>query len=408
MHSLFNSLGSNYSFEFVLHSLVATIFSGQSELEKLKSQLKKVYSGTEVLTVYKGRDAIEACLRVLLPSGSTVITQAFSCSAVEEGLVRAKMKPVYADIGKTGSNMTLETISQAYKKHPQAIAVLVQHSLGVPADSIAIKQWCTKHGLLLIEDLAQGVGGVDTLGNDVGSTADAVVFSFGRDKIVDAVSGGAVVFRMLTKIQKERLIKTKNMIARLPILIVITDMLYPIITFLIRTTHHFGLGKVIFVVAKKIGLLSNPVISKTHQMCWMHPAYAKLALIQFKNISKQIEHRKKISRQYVASLEGISVKWLVDTTILKMASNLRMNFVCENKTQVERIISGLKKEQIYVSDRWYREAVDCGSFACKTAYILGECPNAEKLVDRIVNLPTHRNISVNDVVRICAVIRNIL
>lgn len=405
MKSIFNSLGSNYSLGFVLSSLSGILFSKKSALTELELKLLSTYKGKELLLLYKGRDAIEACCSVLLPAGSAVITQAFSCYAVEEGIARAGMKPIYADIGKSGSNMTLETIKSAYKAHPESKAVLIQHSLGVPAESVEIRNWCTKHGLVLIEDVAQGIGGVDSLGDAVGTNADAVIFSFGKDKIIDAVSGGAVLFRTLTTQQRERLTELKNRIAILPFSIVLQDMLYPLVTSLIRNTHQFGVGKIVFVLAKKSGLLASPIVSKTSKMCWMHPTYAELALRQLRSLSAQLKHRKTIVKKYMDFFADFPIQLLASREVVHNASNLRLSILCDNTKQVEQIIGALKKKHMYISDRWYKQAVDCGSFACKTAYIPSSCPNAELLASRIVNLPTHRNIGTDEVNRICAAIR---
>ncbi len=403
MQSIFNSLGSNYSLKFVTTSLRSILYAPKSNVTKLEEYLIKTYGG-KVLNLYKGRDAIEACCRVLLQPGSEVITQAFSCYAVEEGIVRAGMQPVYTDIGKSGTNLDVASITVAFKNHPNAKAVLIQHSLGIPADSVGIKKWCEKQGLLLIEDVAQGIGGVDSEGAVLGSNADAVVFSFGKDKIVDAVSGGSVVFRKLNDEQEERLFDVKNMVEKLPFVFVYEDLLYPDTTSLIRKTHHFGLGKIVFAISKALGLLSNPIQSKTDKMTWMHPAYAGLALLQFKNLERQLQHRREMSQEYFELLKESNLEILIEENEIKKASNLRFSLRCKNLEQVEKLVRALKKNRIYVSDRWYRKAVDCGSFAYKTAYKNGSCKNAELLVEQVLNLPTHREMTVGKVQKICKII----
>jgi dTDP-4-amino-4,6-dideoxygalactose transaminase len=341
-----------------------------------------------------------------------VITQAFSCYAVEEGIVRAGMKAVYADVGTNSINLDIETLSEALKKYPNAKAVLVQHSLGVPADSAAIKKWCDQHGLLMVDDVAQGVGGLDEIGEIIGKKADAVILSFGKDKIIDAVSGGSVVVKNMDEEKRERLEDVKTKIGKLPFHIVYQDMIYPDLTSFIRRTHHFGLGKVIFVAAKALDLLGSPIMSRTHKMTWMHPAYAKLALLQYGGLEKQLEHRRTIALEYFDCFQRHGVKdshqggieMLITKEEIKRASNQRFNIRLSDFNQVEKVVTALKKQRIYISDRWYRKAVDCGSFACKTAYQNGSCPNAELLATQIINLPTHREINSKIVKKICKII----
>jgi dTDP-4-amino-4,6-dideoxygalactose transaminase len=58
-----------------------------------------------------------------------------------------------------------------------------------------------------------------------------------------------------------------------------------------------------------------------------------------------------------------------------------------------------------LTDRWYRDPVDCGRLQCETHYQTGSCPNAEKMSDTIINLPTHAKITVADAEKIIIVIK---
>jgi perosamine synthetase len=406
MKSIFNSLGSNYSIKFVYTSLFSILNSKKSDLILLENFLSKTYEG-EALTLYKGRDAIEASCRVLLDKKSKVITQAFSCSAVEEGIVRAGMHAVYADIG-VSTNLNIATLKSVFKKHPDAKAVLVQHSLGVAADIKEIQRWCKQNGMFLIEDVAQGIGGVDEVDNLLGANADAVVFSFGRDKITDAVSGGAVVFRNMDDEREKRLLDVKAEIKKLPFHFVYYDLIYPNITSLIRRTHHIVIGKIILLVCKYLGMLDSPVKSKVDYMTWMHPAYAKLALLQFKDLEKQIAHRKKMSTEYFNCFNGSEIVALINKEQINQSSNLRFSIRCKDNKQVNQFITVLKNNNVYVSDRWYRSAVDCGNFDLNTSYKKGSCPNAELLATQVLNLPTHREINSQKVKKICKILLNLL
>lgn len=408
MRSIFNSLGSNYSIPFISTSLWSIFGSKKSDLFRLEQLLTEKYSRKEervsVVTVYKGRDAIEVALKILLEKGDAVITQAFSCYAVEEGIVRAGMRPVYADIDSDTTNVSVTTLEDAFKKDKRAKAVLIQHSLGIPADSVAIRNWCKKNGLLLIEDVAQGIGGVDKNGESLGLHADAVVLSFGKDKIVDAISGGAVVFKNSNPALAEKIEDFRKAISQVPFVYVYEDLIYPDITSFIRKTHHFGLGKVLMVICKFLGLLGSPIKSKTDAVTAMHPAYARLALFQFASLERQILHRRRMAETYFKLLHETSLEPLFDISELKRASNLRFSVRCKDLEEVNFLIAELKKQRIYVSDRWYRSAVDCGSFNCKTVYKNGSCKNAEDLSQQILNLPTHREMDERKVQKICRII----
>ena len=411
MKSLFNSLGSHYSFFESLSFLQAFLFAGKSEIFELEAHIKKTYSQVpqeaHVVTVYKGRDAIQLCLQVLLPKSSQVITQAFTCHAVQEAIVKAGMKVVFADITAGTSNLSVATLTQALQKNPQAQAVLVQHSLGIPADSYAIKKWCTQHNLLFIEDLAQGIGGVDSKGIPLGVTADAVVFSFGRDKIIDAVAGGAVLFKNPTTQQKETLQTLRAAIVKLPFSVVFLDALYPFFTWLIRATYDIGIGKIIFVIAQKLTILNSAVVSRTNRMSWMHPVYARFALTRFATLNTQLTSRKEKALAYFSQLQDSEITLLHTLASIEAGSNLRFSVVLKDSAQVTQVVRILKQNNIHVSDRWYRKAVDSGNQNYPSEYVTGSCPNAEFLAERVLNLPTHRFVTKQHIETITTLLKQV-
>lgn len=407
MKPIFNSLGSNYSFSFAIKAFremfkFKSNLTEQKYLAELSDYLSNIYEGKSYL-FYKGRDAIEFALRVLFEEKkSKVLTQGFSCYAIEEGISRAGMIPVYVDIGDKSSNMTVDSIEKSFEKNKDAKAVFVQHSLGIPADILAIRKWCDKNNLFLIEDLAQAIGGVDSNGEKLGKFSDVVIFSFGRDKIIDAISGGAVVFKKLTEQQKQLIDALQlNKVANISKEIFVKDMLYPLITFLGRNTHQLYLGKVILKLAKNLKLITSPTISPTNKMTRMNSSYAMLALDVIKNIDEQLLNRKKISKYFFGNISNENVEIVNTKESIKEGSNLR--FLIKTK-KVNELIEYFKINDIYLSDRWYRSAVDCGTFNCKTVYEKGMLKNAENLSEVVVNLPTHKNISMDDASRIVDVL----
>lgn len=146
MKYIFNSLGSNYSFDFVMESLKLLVFRPKYYVnnDKLAKYLQTYYKGVAFL-FYKGRGAITSCLNGFsVREGDRVLIQAFTCLAVEEGVLASGSEPVFVDVGKKSLNMTLSNLKKAYKKHPKSKAVIVQHTLGYPADIEVISKWCEK------------------------------------------------------------------------------------------------------------------------------------------------------------------------------------------------------------------------------------------------------------------------
>lgn len=388
---MFNSLGSNYNLSFVLTALRNLGGSDAKYEKELKRALEKKFKGQATL-VYKGRDAIELILKSFtIGEGDLVLTQAFTCHAIEEAITRVGAEPVYVDLVKAGLNPSVETLQVAFEKashdkDKKVKAVLVQHTLGIPADVEKIAAWCKKRKLMLIEDLAQGVFGVDKNGQELGAAGQAVVLSFGRDKILDGVAGGAAIIKPTPP-------KKITVARQVPQSVINKDMLYPLLTWLIRKTHSIGIGKLIFKLAKMTKLLTSPVASPLEEVAAMPAAHARLALLALKQAPAQIAHRRKIARLYNQLIDNKNqqIKKLLTEDIINRGSNQRYLLWVKSPNE---LIKYLKKKKVFISDRWYRQAVDSGSLACTSVYKPGSCPNAEDLAQHIINLPTHINISL--------------
>jgi dTDP-4-amino-4,6-dideoxygalactose transaminase len=421
------SLGAHYSSHFVTKSiglwwqtLVSKTSQAGAATDQLKNQLKKQFGGQIVLT-YKGRDAIELALKAhgLTNTRDVVLTQAFTCFAIEEAIIRAGATPGYVDIGEGQLNMTVKTLEQAHERINQAgqsaKAVIVQHSLGHPAEIAKIAAWCKTKQLLLIEDLAQSFGAAATdsktnltnqanldkqvsptkpIGQPLGSLADVVILSFGRDKIIDAVSGGGVIFRTPSKQNFQLSQPAKTMILK--------DLAYPLLTWLIRTTYNWGLGKLIHKIATAVHLMTNPTQSPTNQVTGLPESLATLALLQLEQIDQAHQHRAQIAQLYLSELSNTPLQFITNQKDLESASLLR---VAGTTNQPLGLLNFLKRHNIHLYDRWYRSPVDCGKLNCPTKYQPSSCSNAEQLANTIINLPTHQKITSRDAKKIIKLIK---
>ncbi|MGI5827416.1 MAG: DegT/DnrJ/EryC1/StrS family aminotransferase [Patescibacteria group bacterium] len=393
MQPIFNSLGSNYPLSFIflaLRQIVRNKRGKQKDSDTLKSILEKQFGGKCYL-FYKGRDAIEYSLKAVgIRKGDSVIIQAFTCYAIEESIVRSGATPVFADLASNSLNPTLETLEKAYRKAKKPKAVLIQHTLGFPAEICKIRRWCNRKKLLLIEDLAQAFGGKGDDNKVLGTNGDIVILSFGKDKILDGVSGGGCVIKIShnhIQISSRRVEEGQ----------VVKDMFYPLVTWVIRRTYLLGLGKLLHEVARLTKLIVSPVVSYSKEPLALPEHYAALVLHQLNELDKQLAHRRAIAKLYAVKLRGGQIQ----LKTLTKASNLRFPVTV---SQPDSLTKYLRVKNIYIEDRWYKRAVDCGSLCCKTVYKNGECPNAEKWAATIINLPTHKSITKKEASKIIQVI----
>jgi dTDP-4-amino-4,6-dideoxygalactose transaminase len=385
--SIFNSLGSNYDFAFILQSLKKP---NKNSKQKLREFLEKKYKGRVELT-YKGRQAIELALKSLnLPEGSRIAVTGFTCIAVIEVIEKNNLSPVYLDIDPKTLNFTPQELEDKIKKESFRAAI-IQNTLGYPCDIEEILKVCRKHKIVLIEDLAHSIGAIYRNGKEAGALGDLACLSFSQDKSIDAVSGGAIVIRnSKLKVQKSKLqLKNKNFSR---------DRYYPLFTFLIRITYPVGLGKILHFIFRSLHLLSDPM--KNSNETQMPDWHAGLALYGFENLERTLAHRRKVAKVYADNLPNKLISNEI-VKVINQGTNLRFPIFLENR---EKLIEYLKRRGVYISDIWYDGVVSPVKYLGLARYPKNSCPNSEKVSLNILNLPTHINTSEKDAYKICNLI----
>lgn len=372
--SIFNSLGSNYNFKYVWQSLFA---DGHDQNRKLVNFLEEKYKGKVFLT-YKGRETLTLFLKILnLPKGSCVAINGFTCYAVFKAIEVAGYKPICLDLNKENSdlNFTPEALIESLKENKNIKVVVIQNTLGYSCDIEKIEEICKEKKLILIEDLAHCIGTKYFDSREAGTVGDFIALSFSQDKIIDAVSGGALIIRN-KKYQNHNLASQGETLRSYQ---QFKDKIYPLLTFKIRKTYNFGFGKIFHYILRSLNLLSKPMQEGLYDFYFLSNWYCNLVIYEFKNLSKQLNHRKEIAKIYAKNLnKKILQKRIVNK--INLSSNLRFPIFVENRGD---LIKFLKKDKIFVSDIWYDS-------------VSPECPNAVAISKTILNLPTHINISEKD------------
>jgi len=373
----FNSLGSNYNLQYVFKSLLS---DSNKQNQKLKNFLQEKYGG-KVTLVYKGREALILGLKSLnLPKESAVVINGFTCYAVYKAVHEAGLIPVCLDLNAENSdlNFSSETLEKALLENKNIKAVVVQNTFGCPCDIEKITQICSAKNLILIEDLAHCIGTKYPNGKEAGTVGDLVALSFSQDKVVDVVSGGALVIRnkKLNNLAIQQFSNISNYQQ-------LKDKFYPLLTYKIRFLYNVGIGKIFHYILKAFNLLSKPMTSGLYKFYSLPNWHCNLAINEFKNLSKQLIHRKEIAKIYAKNLNKKILQNRIINNI-NLSTNLRFPIFVENRGDLIKILG---KHKIYVSDIWYAD-------------VAPECPDAVAISKTILNLPTHINVTRNDALRI--------
>lgn len=343
--------------------------------------------GGEAYLFLSGREALLAVLRSLtFKKDEEVIMQGYTCVVVPNAVIAAGMTPVYADIEPDTLNLDLEEVERLIT--PRTRAVICQHTFGIPSYAKRLRDLCDRHSLVLIEDCAHVMP--DQSGPaDVGIYGDVTFFSFGRDKAISGVSGGAAICRLpeacaeLKRLHQDAVPAAQADILRL--------LLYPLLYALAKPLYGIGAGKVILAVASMLQILPR-IVGSDEKRGRMKPrlhsmpnACALLALQQLHRLKKINDHRRMLTRLYFeeASTRG----WPL---LLGVRPDLPLQKFPIFVPQAERIRTTLKARNIHLHDGW-TGCVICPASADAEAvgYRDGDDPKADMAGKQILSLPTH-------------------
>ena len=141
--------------------------------------------------------------------GDIVFCSSLTFAATANAIIYENAIPVFIDSDEKTWNMDPDLLEEAFKKYPQAKAVIVVHIYGLAADMDRIADICNRYGAVLIEDAAESLG-TKYKGRHTGTIGDYGVFSFNGNKIITTSGGGMLVSDNKERIEKVRFWSTQS------------------------------------------------------------------------------------------------------------------------------------------------------------------------------------------------------
>lgn len=180
--------------ELIRDSLNSKRVSCGKYVRQFEKEFAKLVGTKEAVAVSSGTDADALALAVLYDFGAKrddeVIIPALSFVATGNAVLQAGFRPVFVDIDRKTLNIDPTKIEPAISKRTKAIMPV--HLMGKPADMDTINNIARKHKLFVIEDAAEGYGGVYK-GKNIGTLADMAAFSSYLAHIITTIEGGVIV-----------------------------------------------------------------------------------------------------------------------------------------------------------------------------------------------------------------------
>ncbi|MBR3254058.1 DegT/DnrJ/EryC1/StrS aminotransferase family protein [Candidatus Saccharibacteria bacterium] len=344
----------------------------EKDAANLASYLSEKYHGETILTK-NGRSALSLALRMYFEPGDKVMVNGFTCYAVVEALEAAGIVPVYTDISAKDLNYDVTTLKKAYDRSVNAGSeiqkaaegagddsgiypkgIIIQNSLGNPVDIVAIEKFVTERKMLIIEDLAHSVGVKYPDGREAGTVGAAAVFSFGKEKSIDTISGGAVVLRdAVYKVKGARTILPQNKARTSDNL---RARFYPLFGKIYRGLSYVRLNGVFMRILLALHWVEKSADNRLDLTRKIGNFEAKLALKQFRELDK------------------------------KDNGPLRTFYLLDNRADV---LSLLKKSGYFFDGFWYERPVSPERYYKKVRFPEAECPVAVAISQKIINFPNY-------------------
>lgn len=166
-------------------------FIGGPEVKAFERELAAYLGVAECVSLNSGTDALVLGLRALgVGAGHEVIVPAFGFFATAEAVSVVGARPIFADIDPRTFN--LDPLSVARQVTRRTRAIIPVHLFGQAAPLGALQELAAEHDLLLLEDVAQALGG--TYGaRKLGSLGHAAAISFFPSKNLGALGDGGAL-----------------------------------------------------------------------------------------------------------------------------------------------------------------------------------------------------------------------
>lgn len=335
-------------------------FISGKQVTELEQQLAEYVGVKHCVTCGNGTDALTLVMMAWdIKAGDTVFVPTFTFFASAEVVAFEGATPVFVDVDERTFNVdpvkleeAIEQVKKEGKLNPRA--VIAVDLFGQPADYTKIEEICKKHGLLLLEDGAQGFGG--KIGDRTAcSFGDAAATSFFPAKPLGCYGDGGAVFTNDDEM---------------------ADYM--------RSIRVHGKSPADKYDNLRIGLNSR--------LDTIQAAVLKVKLQAFKDHElESVNRAAKLYDEYLGNVvktpvvpEGFYSSWAQYTLILDSK---------EQRTHLQKEL----KEQGIPTMVYYPKPMHLQEAFADLGYKKGDFPVAESLCERVLSLPMHPYLNEEDI-----------
>lgn len=196
-------------FEYMRQAVEQEKICGDGPFTKKSNEKIEDMTGTAkcLLTTSCTHATELAALLVDIKPGDEVIMPSYTFVSTANAFVLRGATVVFVDVRPDTMNIDEKKIEDAVTERTRAIVPM--HYAGVGCEMDTIMDIAKRHGLVVIEDAAQGIK-ADYKGKPLGSIGDYGCFSFHETKNLSMGEGGALLIRDEANIEKAEIFREKG------------------------------------------------------------------------------------------------------------------------------------------------------------------------------------------------------
>lgn len=347
------------------------------KIEEAERKLCEITGAKYAVLIANGTAALHATMFAAgVGPGDEVITTPITFAASANCALYCGAKPVFADINLETYNIDPASIEAKITSKTKAVVAVDFTGQAVEVDKI--RAICDKHNLIFIEDAAHSLG-TKYNGKPVGSLADMTEFSFHPVKTCTAGEGGAI---------------TTN-----------DEALYK--RLVLFRTHGITRSQELMDKPSEGGWYYQQVdLGYNYRMTDIQAALLSSQLDKLEMFGKR---RKELVKHYdeafSAMPEIVVQKEIAESDTVRHLYIIQLNLDLLKCTRRE-VFEALQAEGVGVNVHYI--PVYSFPYYQKLGYKMGECPNAEKLYERIVSIPLYYSLTDEEQEKVIKAVKKVI
>tara|TARA_A100001015_G_scaffold271863_1_gene325877 strand:+ start:645 stop:1898 length:1254 start_codon:yes stop_codon:yes gene_type:complete len=362
----------------------------------IKNNLKAIFNlKNDVILLGRARTGIYLLVKYFLKNNKNkkVLISPYTIPAVINLIKLAGGKVIFVDSEPNSTFMNIIQLKKIVRKNKPSVIILTHYSI-VERNYYKIYQLCRKKNIKLIEDSAISPIGISNK-KSINNYSDGSIFSFSSFKLINYFYGGALrcndlqtynkILREVSNWKKLNLINYLPQIIKTLIFQLLTsNFIYNFFTF-----NHLK-RKIINSENRNDKIYFSKKDLKKDNTYFSRPSDGCLKEINSKsrNFKYEIQHRRNISKVYFTYLKNLSVPRDINMSEIRNSSCYNYLISVRNANYIRKnlFINGYS-----VGKTFYE---NCNNFKDFKSYKV-KTTNLDNLINQLIILPTHKNISKN-------------